>query len=72
MGEPRTLTLGVSGMTCNGCVRHVAEALRAVPGVTAVAVDLAGGRATVTHQGADLAALTAAVVDAGYEPSVAG
>lgn len=59
-------TLQVSGMTCNGCVKHVTTALRAVPGVTAVEVDLASGRAKVVGEAA-VPALIAAVTDAGYE-----
>ncbi len=55
-------------MTCNRCVKHVDAALRGVPGVTAVEVDLAGGTAKVVHdpEQSPLASLTAAVVDAGY------
>jgi copper chaperone CopZ len=56
-------------MSCNNCVRHVGDALRAVPGVTAVEVSLADQRAIVTHEGAAAAALVAAVVSAGYEAS---
>jgi copper chaperone CopZ len=55
-------------MTCNGCVRHVDKALRAVPGVTAVEVNLADGSAKVVHE--ELARnddLVAAVQSAGYE-----
>ena len=59
-------TLRVSGMTCNGCVTHVEAALRKVPGVTAVQVNLATGQAQIDHQ-ATVSALIAAVKDAGYE-----
>jgi copper chaperone len=58
-------TLQVSGMTCNGCVKHVTSALREVPGVTAVEVDLAAGRAKVVGE-APVAALITAVTEAGY------
>jgi copper chaperone CopZ len=58
--------LRIIGMTCNGCVRHVDKALRAVPGVTAVEVALPD-RAQVVHgDGADPAAFAAAVAAAGY------
>ncbi|HEY5947014.1 MAG TPA: heavy metal-associated domain-containing protein [Kofleriaceae bacterium] len=61
-------TLRISGMTCNGCVRHVDKALRAVPGVTAVEVSLPDGAAKVVHdESAAMAALVAAVESAGYE-----
>lgn len=58
-------------MTCNGCVKHVDAALRALPGVTAVEVDLAGHRAKVVHDAdaAPPATLIAAVEAAGYEAS---
>jgi Au+-exporting ATPase len=60
-----TMTIRVEGMTCGGCVRHVEKALRATPGVTEVAVDLASSSATVTGT-ASPEALAAAVADAGY------
>jgi copper chaperone CopZ len=58
-------TYPIQGMTCGGCVRHVEKALRAVPGVTAVTVDLAAGTATVEGT-APAAALAASVAEAGY------
>jgi copper chaperone CopZ len=61
-------TLRITGMTCNGCVRHVDKALRAVPGVTAVEVNLAEKTAKVVHEESALpAAMVAAVESAGYE-----
>ena len=61
-------TLRIIGMTCNGCVRHVDKALRAVPGVTAVEVDLPAGTAKSVHDdSAPVAAMVAAVEAAGYE-----
>ncbi|HLL25618.1 MAG TPA: heavy metal-associated domain-containing protein [Kofleriaceae bacterium] len=63
-------TLRVSGMTCNGCVKHVDAALREVPGVSAVEVDLAAGHAKVVHEDiAPPAVLIAAVGEAGYQAS---
>jgi copper chaperone CopZ len=60
-------TLRISGMTCNGCVRHVDKALRGVPGVTAVEVSLPEQRATIAHEdAASVPALVAAVESAGY------
>lgn len=60
-------TLRITGMTCNGCVRHVEKALRAVPGVTAVEVSLPEGRAKIVHEdAAGVPALLAAVESAGY------
>jgi copper chaperone CopZ len=61
------LELEIEGMGCEGCVAAVDTALRAVPGVRTVAVDLAAGRATVEHEGVDPAALLRAVEKAGYD-----
>ena len=56
----------VHGMTCNHCVMSVREEVAEVEGVTAVDVDLASGRLTVT--GTDLSdeTIARAVEDAGY------
>jgi copper ion binding protein len=60
--------LRVQGMTCGHCVKHVGEAVRGVPGVHAASVDLASGDVRVSHAaGASVAAMCAAIVDAGYE-----
>jgi copper chaperone len=61
-----TSTYGVTGMTCEHCVRSVTEEVSEVPGVTAVDVDLDSGRLTVTGA-ADDSAVRAAVVEAGYQ-----
>lgn len=55
----------VSGMTCDGCVRAVTNAIvRAAPGAS-VSVDLAAGKVTV--DGADgESAVAQAVDDAGF------
>jgi copper chaperone len=60
-------TLRIGGMSCNNCVRHVGDALRAVPGVSTVEVSLPERRATVTHGDVAAAELVAAVESAGYE-----
>ena len=59
-------TLRIDGMTCNGCVKHVDRALRAVPGVSAVEVSLPDHAKIVHDDGTDLADLMAAVDVAGY------
>lgn len=68
-GPKRQVHLEVSGMTCGNCQRHVEEALRGLPGVTAATVDLAGHRAAVTYdpRKTDVGAMVAAVGKAGYE-----
>ena len=68
----KTKTLNVTGMMCRHCVAHVRKALEGVDGVSAVDVNLEAGTATV--EAADSVtdeALVAAVVDAGYEATVA-
>ena len=67
-----TKTLNVTGMMCQHCVAHVKKALEGVEGVSSVSVDLEAGTATVeAAEGVADDALVAAVVDAGYEASVA-
>ena len=63
-----TVVFGVQGMTCAACVGHVEKALRKVPGVASVAVNLATERATVVrHQGsAVFEEMRQAVDGAGY------
>ncbi|MGA4683430.1 MULTISPECIES: heavy-metal-associated domain-containing protein [Micromonospora] len=61
-------TYQVNGMTCGHCVNSVSTELSALPGVTDVQVDLAGGRVTVTSQNPlDVDAVRAAVDEAGYD-----
>ena len=64
-----TLDLSVAGMTCGSCVRHVAEALRGVDGVSEAQVDLQGRSARVTYDPASATPerLVMAVQDAGYQ-----
>ena len=59
--------LTIEGMTCSHCVKHVAEALRAIDGVSEVEVLLEAGRARIRHRGTAVASLLAAVEEAGYE-----
>lgn len=62
-----TTTFTVTGMTCGHCVASVTEEVSEVRGVTAVDVDLASGRMTVTSEGnLDEALVRAAVAEAGY------
>lgn len=58
-------TYKIEGMTCGGCARHVEKALKGVAGVTAVAMDVARGTATVEGEAAQ-EVLAASVADAGY------
>ncbi|MDR2470541.1 MAG: cation transporter [Treponema sp.] len=60
-------TLRIEGMSCEHCAAHVKEALEGVAGVLRAAVSLKDKSALVEHNGADPAALRAAVDEAGYE-----
>jgi copper chaperone len=62
-----TVTLSITGMSCDHCVRRVTKALAAVPGVTVRQVTV--GHATVDYndQPDALAAIVHALDDAGYE-----
>ncbi|WP_407519336.1 heavy metal translocating P-type ATPase [Methylobacterium oryzisoli] len=63
----RRLSLPVEGMTCASCTGRVERVLRAVPGVSGVAVNLATGRATLDlAPDNDPGAVAEAVADAGY------
>jgi copper chaperone len=64
-----SVTLNVQGMTCGGCVASVTRVLKAVPGVSEVAVTLQPGVASVTFDPArtKTAALRAAIEDAGFD-----
>lgn len=62
-------TFTVSGMTCGHCVASVTEEVSAVPGVTAVDVELATGALTVTGDDVDRDRVIAAVDEAGYRAS---
>jgi copper chaperone len=64
-----TATLKVSGMTCQHCVKSVAEALESQDGVTRADVDLQAGRAEVEYDETrvTLRELANAVMDEGYE-----
>jgi Cu+-exporting ATPase len=68
-----TLDIGVGGMTCASCVSRVERALKKVPGVESVAVNLATESARiVVAPGEQIdARLRRAVRDAGYEPRAA-
>ena len=66
MAETKTITFDVTGMTCENCVQHVTKAVQAIPGVTAVKVDLASNSAKV--EGAfDDGTIVAAIEEEGYE-----
>ena len=62
-----TVRLSIEGMSCGGCVRHVSQALQAIPGVRVE--DVKVGSATVSiinPQSALTESLVEAVQAAGY------
>lgn len=65
--------LRIDGMTCNHCVRAIEGAVRAVPGVRTVTVELASHRATVDHdpEAASIERIAAAIEQAGYTSELA-
>ncbi|MEE4024954.1 heavy metal-associated domain-containing protein [Gordonia sp. PKS22-38] len=63
-----TATYTVTGMTCGHCVASVREEIEAIAGVRSVDVALDTGTVEVTSdRSIDLAEVTAAVTEAGYE-----
>ncbi|QXH36406.1 heavy metal translocating P-type ATPase [Pseudomonas muyukensis] len=67
----RTLELQIGGMTCASCVGRVERALRKLPGVEQVSVNLANERAHLeVLQALDDSALIGAVENAGYSASL--
>ncbi len=62
-----SLTFTVPGMSCGHCKAAITEEVEQVAGVTAIDVDLASKRVTVTGSGVDDAAVRAAIDEAGYE-----
>jgi len=68
----KKIHLNVEGMSCEHCVKHVTEALEGVPDVKKAKVSLKKNSAEVTAQDSVTPeSLVAAVVEAGYEASVA-
>jgi Cu+-exporting ATPase len=59
-------TYHVEGMTCASCVRRVEKALAAVPGVTAVSVNLATEEAALECEGVPFETLAGALEARGY------
>jgi len=68
LAAERTITLGVSGMTCASCPYIVRESLAAVDGVKAVEVSMLERTATVTYDNtrAGIKDLTAATGNYGF------
>ena len=65
----QTVTLGVSGMTCGGCVSSVTKVLNALEGVAKADVSLDKKCAVVDYDPAKLGVdrLKSTIEEAGYE-----
>ena len=63
------LSLPVTGMSCASCVAHVEKALKDLPGVTNVLVNLATNKASLTYepQRVDIPAMQHAIDGVGYQ-----
>ncbi|MFH1044259.1 MAG: heavy-metal-associated domain-containing protein [Pseudomonadota bacterium] len=65
----QTVTLGISGMTCDGCVRSVGNVLKALDGVAKADVSLEKKCAVVDYDPAKVGIeqLKRSVEEAGFE-----
>jgi len=65
----QTVTLGITGMTCGGCVRSVTNVLKAQDGVAKAEVSLEKANAVVEFDPAkvQVAELKRSVEEAGFE-----
>src|SRR3989304_4983820 len=64
----QTLNIPVSGMTCASCVSHVESALKEIPGVSQVVVNLGTNKASLVYdpKRVKLTDMQRAVEDVGY------
>ncbi len=63
-----TSTIKIKGMSCQHCVMAVTNALKEVPGLSRVNVDLQNGSATVEHeQPIDMNLVKSVVEREGYQ-----
>jgi copper chaperone len=67
--QMQTVTLGISGMTCGGCVRSVTNVLTALDGVAKADVSLEKKSAVVEYDPGkvQIEQLKRSVVEAGFE-----
>lgn len=66
-----TKMIGISGMTCDECVKTIERALRGKPGVEKVAVDRSAATVTVTYNKLEtnLPAIHDLLLRSGYKPT---
>jgi len=65
----QTVTLGIAGMTCGGCVRSVGNVLKALDGVAKAEVSLENNNAVVDYDPGRVGVeqLKRSVEEAGFE-----
>lgn len=66
----KEMTLKITGMSCQHCVKAVLEALRNVPGVTPTQVDIGAAQLTYDPQQATPEQIVDAVTEEGYQVTV--
>ena len=66
----KTITVFISGMTCNHCLRNVEQAIKSVPGVEDVKADLSSASACIRGENVDRNALAEKIRAAGYSLAV--
>lgn len=64
-----TVALEISGMSCGGCARSIANVLKSLEGVATADVSFDQGRAVVDYDAAKTSAdsIKRAIAEAGYE-----
>lgn len=64
-----TISIGVEGMTCGGCVKSIQNALNEYDGITSATADLEGATVTIDYDANSIneAALKTAIEDAGFD-----
>jgi mercuric ion binding protein len=67
--EPKTVKLKITGMTCAGCLNHVATTLKALDGVVEQQVEYPGDLATIKYNPAktSVADIIKAIEKIGYK-----
>ena len=59
----------VDGMHCPHCAMRVKKASEAIENVSSAVVNLEGGKATITHENADITAVVNAINALGFSAS---
>ncbi len=64
------ITFSVNDMTCGHCVGVITQAVKAVDPDSDLRFDLAGHRVEIVSSKAGVAALSNAIIEAGYTPAI--